>query len=281
MGAALGVGHVGEAHVGVVEGVENPAGAAEDLAAGGEQGFLGGREDVVAALAGLVQVAAVFPEIRDLGEEARQGFILQGDQLGTLPGHGAAELHQEAEAAALQGLVGGIGGILVGLHGGVEVQPTEPAAGVLHGVQVGQKGLAALTQAALIALQDTGQALAGSQLLLPGLVRGEQILHGPADALVQFVSIGNAVFHDGNLRKINGISLRRTEDDTPSLSGYDIIIPQIPPHLNRGRSKAAPVILHKKRSVFWCMSGGLLFAFCRKSRYNDCIEKALGERVSL
>ena len=185
----LAVGHGGELHVRVVIGVVDIAGAAAHLAGGSQQVLLGGGEDVVLLQPGLVQIPAVLFQLGHFLVKAVQGLVGDGHQLGAGEGRGAVQLHDEAEAPALHGLVGGVGGVLVVSDKGVDEELLRLLVYGLEPGQVGVQRLCALPKPALISRHLRRQALHALQLGGPRLIGGEQVGGVPADGGVHLAAL--------------------------------------------------------------------------------------------
>ena len=128
----------------------------------------------------LGEITAVFRKTWLLGIEGVQGFIRDGDQLGAFKCGGTAQRHQEAEAFALHGLVGGIGRVLVGTEHGIDKEPVGLVADLLHTSEVGKQRFGRFAQFALIGSQLLRKRSALRQRLAPCLFSGINILHCPA-----------------------------------------------------------------------------------------------------
>ena len=189
MAAALLVRHGGELHVRVVIGVENIAGAAAHLAGGSQQVFLRRRKGVILVQPGLVQIAAEFLQLRLGGVKAVQGFLGNGHQLRALKGTGAAELDNKAEAAALHGLVGGVGGILIVFNKCVDKQLLHLAVDLLHTAEVAVQGVGRLPQLALIGGDLLRQRLGSLQGRAPRLVVSIEIRCVPAEPGIHLAAL--------------------------------------------------------------------------------------------
>ena len=110
---ALCVGHVGIAHVGVVEHAVCAVGTLADLARGGEDLFALRREDVRLAAAQLVNVAAIGLELRLLGIEARERFVRDRHDLARFKRARAVQRDRRGKRLAAHALIEGIAHVLV------------------------------------------------------------------------------------------------------------------------------------------------------------------------
>ena len=187
----LAVCHGGEAHVGVVEGVEDAARPLTHLAGRGQQVLLGGGEDVVLLQPGLVQVPAELLQFRLLPVEPLQIPVGDSHQFRALKGNGAAELDHEAEAAALHGLVDRVGGVLVVFDERIDKQFFHLLVCLLGPGQVVVEGLGALAQAAPVGRGLIGQPLAGPEPGLPRFVCGIEVGGVPAGGRVHLAPLEN------------------------------------------------------------------------------------------
>ena len=110
---ALCVGHVGIAHIGIVEHAERAVRAFADLARGGENLFALGRKDVCLAAAQLVDAAAIGLELRLLGIEARERFVRDRHDLARFKRARTVQRDRHGKRLAAHALIEGVAHVLI------------------------------------------------------------------------------------------------------------------------------------------------------------------------
>ena len=191
VGLAFPVHRIGEGKVGVGELGENVVGGLGQLPGGGQQLLLRLRQGVGTAALDVVEIAAVEGELRQLGIEFLQPLLGQGQQLRHLKGGGTHQLHVLGGDLPHHSLVGSHPGILITLALGVVHELAEHLPGLLLQGDKVVEGLSALTQAAGVALQLSGEGFQGLEFLLPGIICGVEVGSVPGILLRDGIPLGD------------------------------------------------------------------------------------------
>ena len=187
---AVGVGHLAIAQVGVVQGVEDGAGAAGHQAGRRQQRFLFGGQRVLASALYVLDEVLEDGQALFLGQHFGQPVRRDLQQLGFEPAGGLGVLDAQTGDAALARRVLTDASVLVALHAGEDHGLLQLAAHGVDRLDRTQERRTRSRQGSLQLRQRRQRGLDFGEGLLPALPVGEDLLQLPLEAVLDLAALG-------------------------------------------------------------------------------------------
>lgn len=217
---ALCVGHVGIAHVGIVEHAERAVRAFADLTRGGENLFALGRKDVCLAAAQLVDAAAIGLELRLLGVETRKRLVGDGHDLAGFKRARAVQRDRRGKRLAAHALIEGIAHVLVAAAARVLHELRNAHVDLIAEREPVEQRLRALAELAGVGGHALGVGLERFELFVPFIVARKYVTQIPGELLghlaaredrlsVHRFTVLFSIFLTGSVRRLRSEPLLR------------------------------------------------------------------------